>query len=228
MNKFRKLFTGNPKGNSKPDKPHKTGRRTIKTLNFHTVTFSQGAGFRAPPKEDRILAIEDLYDYVHCYYPKYNTELFGDEMPSSPAQTFVVPVKERGNDQPLSASPTSDTIPMDSAGEEGQAEGHVFTRTDTGMSDTSMKSDTPGDSDLAIDKFKLFAVFDGHCGKFAATYLQYRLPFELTGGDFFKEGKYEEALKSTFAKMHDCLKKCTKYAPERPYVISFYYYVMMY
>lgn len=215
MNKFLKWVSGSSKARSttKPDKPHKTGRRTIKTLNFHTVTFSQGAGFRAPPKEDRILAIEDLYHYVHMYYPKYNIELFGDESPPpAPSQTFVVPVvADQGGpvDHNISPSPTSDGS-MSPPSEEPP----MFLRTDTGMSDQSMRSDTPPET----DKFKLFAVFDGHCGKFAATYLQYRLPFELVGSDLFKEGRYEEALKDTYAKMHEKLKKCSKYAPERPYV----------
>lgn len=52
----------NMASNSNPHQHNqqKPGRRTNKTTKFHTVTFSQGAGFRVPSKEDRILAIEDV------------------------------------------------------------------------------------------------------------------------------------------------------------------------
>ncbi|KAJ3129618.1 hypothetical protein HK098_000769 [Nowakowskiella sp. JEL0407] len=67
-----------------------------------------------------------------------------------------------------------------------------------------------------INNFKLFAVFDGHCGQFASTFLQYRFPLELCGNESFKKGLYEQALTETYHSIHTELLKAQKYAPEGP------------
>jgi len=201
----------NPTTNHHTHNQQKPGRRTNKTLNFHTVTFSQGAGFRVPSKEDRILAIEDLYNYVHTYHCTYKTDLFGDiSVPDAPSPTFIVP-KVPGSNEVEHLFPFYNDY-------ENTVDTSGFPRTDTVRSDASMGSNIFPDPEALLGKFKLFAVFDGHCGKFAASYLQYRFPFQLCGCELFKQGKYEEALKDTYAKLHASLKECTKYGPERPYV----------
>ncbi|KAJ1547146.1 hypothetical protein HK096_004170 [Nowakowskiella sp. JEL0078] len=77
-----------------------------------------------------------------------------------------------------------------------------------------------------VNNFKLFAaylmiyfhilVFDGHCGQFASTFLQYRFPFELCGNESFANGLYEDALRETYQSIHKELLKAKKYAPEAP------------
>lgn len=148
-----------------------------------------------------------LYNYVHTYHGTYKKDLFGDlTVPNLPSDSFLIPILP-GQDDELPQSYPRDT-----------QDASTFPRTDTVKSDFSTASNQSPDQDATLDKFKLFAVFDGHCGKFAASYLQYRFPFQLCGSDLFKEGKYEEALKETYALLHTLLKECTKYGPERPYV----------
>lgn len=144
---------------------------------------------------------------MHTYHSTYKKELFGDvSLPDAPSPTFIIPNLPGFEDEP------EHTYPTDPNFEEG------FPRSETVRSEGSLVSNGVVDKDAVLDKFKLFAVFDGHCGKIAASYLQYRFPFQLCGCELFKQGKYEEALKDTCAKLHESLKKCTKYGPERPYV----------
>ncbi|TPX38397.1 hypothetical protein SeMB42_g04131 [Synchytrium endobioticum] len=67
-----------------------------------------------------------------------------------------------------------------------------------------------------VDKFKLFAVFDGHCGAIASSFLQYRFPYELSGTPEFHTGDYSQALTSAFQRAHTALLECKSYAPEAP------------
>lgn len=66
------------------------------------------------------------------------------------------------------------------------------------------------------DVFRLYAVFDGHCGQTASTFCQKRLPFELVATKEFAEGNFEAALKATFAGLHCALLSAKNYAPEAP------------
>ncbi|KAI8801304.1 hypothetical protein BJ742DRAFT_838062 [Cladochytrium replicatum] len=67
-----------------------------------------------------------------------------------------------------------------------------------------------------VKNFKLFCVFDGHCGQYASTYLQYRFPFELCGSPAFHAGDYERALQDTYNTVHRELLRSQKYGPEAP------------
>ncbi|KAI9207898.1 uncharacterized protein BJ171DRAFT_257015 [Polychytrium aggregatum] len=81
-------------------------------------------------------------------------------------------------------------------------------------------SHSPSDSTYfqppELDKFKLYCVFDGHCGKTASSFLQYRFPFELCGNESFKKGDYQRALIETYHSVHRELLLCDKYEPEPP------------
>lgn len=71
-------------------------------------------------------------------------------------------------------------------------------------------------SDDAQAGFRLFAVFDGHCGQQASTFCQRRLPYELAAAPEFARGDYEQALKTTFVNMHRALLNAKHYEPEAP------------
>ncbi|TPX36740.1 hypothetical protein SmJEL517_g01283 [Synchytrium microbalum] len=67
-----------------------------------------------------------------------------------------------------------------------------------------------------VENFKLFAVFDGHCGAIASTFMQYRFPYELAGTTEFHNGDYKQALTVAFQRAHAALLECKSYAPEAP------------
>ena len=68
----------------------------------------------------------------------------------------------------------------------------------------------------AVSNFKLFAVFDGHCGAIASSFLQHRFPYELAGTPEFHSGNYSQALTVAFQRVHAALLECKSYAPEAP------------
>jgi hypothetical protein len=210
------------------DAPSEDWSYHYKNLQFPHGHFLSGRRFQISPKGRpylsvpfiSYLSIEDLYEYVHSYHKTYNTDLFGDpSKPQPPADPFLIP-NPIIESEPFPYDPNGSPllpdylIPDEHQNTVRSANG--FPRTDTA---TSAKS-TDTESFTILDKFKLFAVFDGHCGKFAASYLQYRFPFELCGSDLFKAGKYEDALRATYDSMHTLLKNCSKYGPERPYVLN--------
>jgi len=126
--------------------------------NFESYGICVGGNTNEPSKEDRILIIDDLLNYVRVNYPKYKTSTFGDSKPPYPE------VALKGTD------------------------------------DTS--------------SYKLYGVFDGHCGSIASSFLKQRFPFELCATADFKAGNYKEALIKTFTNLHKELLSCSKYTPE--------------
>ena len=60
----------------------------------------------------------------------------------------------------------------------------------------------------------LYGVFDGHIGKFAAEYVQARLPFQLVMCTEFVEENYEAAISKAILQIHEALLICPEYYPE--------------
>eukprot|EP00833_Pecoramyces_ruminatium_P016947 jgi/Orpsp1_1/1190979/evm.model.d7180000082643.1 len=52
--------------------------------NFESYGICVGGNTNEPSREDRILVIDDLLEYVRSNYPKYKTSLFGDSKPPFP------------------------------------------------------------------------------------------------------------------------------------------------
>lgn len=58
-------------------------------------------------------------------------------------------------------------------------------------------------------------MFDGHIGKFAAEYIQAKLPFQLVlTNEFLVEKNYESALSKAIYQLHESLLNCQEYYPE--------------
>jgi len=128
--------------------------------NFESYGICVGGNTNEPSREDRILVIDDLLEYVRSNYPKYKTSLFGDSKPPFPEAV----IKGLVNDESSS--------------------------------------------------YKLYGVFDGHCGSIASSFLKQRFPFELCATPDFKAGNYKEALIKTYTNLHKELLSCSKYSPE--------------
>ncbi|ORX41641.1 protein serine/threonine phosphatase 2C [Piromyces finnis] len=126
--------------------------------NFESYGICVGGNANEPSKEDRILVIDDLIEYVRTNYSKYKTTVFGDSKPPYPE----ILIK--------------------------------------GIDDSN--------------SYKLYGVFDGHCGSIASSFLKQRFPFELLATADFKAGNYKEALSKTFTNLHKELLSCSKYTPE--------------
>jgi len=128
--------------------------------NFESYGICVGGNTNEPSREDRIIVIDDLLEYVKNNYAKYKSSTFGDSKPPFPD----VILKNVQNDEASS--------------------------------------------------FKLYGVFDGHCGSIASSFLKHRFPFELCATPDFKAGNYKEALIKTYTNLHKELLSCTKYSPE--------------
>jgi serine/threonine protein phosphatase PrpC len=126
--------------------------------NFESYGICVGGNTNEPSKEDRILIIDDLLEFVRVNYPRYKTSVFGDSKPQYPEAILK------------------------------------------GTDDSSC--------------YKLYGVFDGHCGSIASSFLKQRFPFELCATPDFKAGNYKEALIKTYTNLHKELLSCTKYTPE--------------
>jgi serine/threonine protein phosphatase PrpC len=128
--------------------------------NFESYGLCQGGNINEPSKEDRILIVDNLFDYVRINYPRYKTSIFGDTKPPIPEVVLG------------------------------------------------------GTSNEEASSFKLYGVFDGHCGNIASSFLKQRFPFELCALPDFKAGNYKEALIKTYTNLHKELLSCSKYTPE--------------
>jgi len=128
--------------------------------NFESYGICVGGNTNEPSKEDRILVIDNLIEYVRTNYSRYKTSTFGDTKPPYP--------------------------------------------------ESILKGVQNDDS----SNYKLYGVFDGHCGSMASTFLKQRFPFELCATADFKAGNYKDALIKTYTNLHKELLSCSKYAPE--------------
>ncbi len=75
-------------------------------------------------------------------------------------------------------------------------------------------------------KIGVYGVFDGHIGKFAAEYLQFRFPFQLAICEEFLNGDYENGISKSLQQIHESLLNCSEYFPEGMKLIKFQKYIL--
>lgn len=184
------------------------------------VTVCQGAGaMKARSKEDRIVALDNLEEFVQANFRSYDLTKFGDnDFPPAPPTREEWPRDMHYDDDYFSGRNGRSRPENQDLISEAKSNGAQIVPPESASQSTPSEP-LPPNSSLPNSRrsvFKLFCVFDGHCGQMCSSYLQYRFPFQLAGSDEFKAGNFEQALAKAFRTCHEHLLMCTKYGPEAP------------